>query len=67
MIEKARNRFRIRLANYMMVGTLFACLVMVISGKRASERGESVSQANMEWHRRLKHAEDVTAEEHAKH
>lgn len=52
-VEKARNRTRIRLANYMMLATAIACLLMVISGKKAAERGESVQKANIEWHRRV--------------
>lgn len=52
-MEKARNRARIRLANYMMLATAFACLMMIISGKKAAERGETVQKANIEWHRRV--------------
>lgn len=53
-MEKARNKARIRLANYMMVATLIACVFMAISGKRALERGDTVHKANIEWHKRVK-------------
>lgn len=52
-VEKARNKARIRLANIMMLMTAMACIGMVISGKRAAERGESVQKANLEWHKRI--------------
>lgn len=53
-VEKARNKARIRIANIMMLMTALACLGMVISGKRAAERGESVQKANIEWHKRVR-------------
>lgn len=58
IIEKASSRARIRIANYMMAATALACLVMIISGKRAAERGETVQKANVEWHRRVKEEEE---------
>lgn len=54
MVEKARNRMRIRLANYMMAATLIACIFVSISGKRARDRGESVVQMNLDWHKQIK-------------
>lgn len=45
----------------MMALTLVGCLIMVISGKRAQERGESVQKQNLEWHR--KYNEDEKAKE----
>lgn len=49
-MDRARNRFRIRLANVMMVLTGIGCILMVMSGKEAAERGESVAQMNLDWH-----------------
>lgn len=49
-IEKARNKARIRVANYMILATIIACIGCVISGKRAASRGESVQKSNMAWH-----------------
>lgn len=47
----------------MIVGTIIGCIVMVISGKRAAARGESVQKANLEWHR--KYNEEAAAKEAA--
>jgi len=54
VVEKARNRMRIRVANIMIVMTLAACLVVSISGKRAHQRGESVQKENEEFHRKYR-------------
>jgi hypothetical protein len=51
VMEKARNRFRIRTANIMMILTVIGCLYMVFSGKQAQERGESVLKMNQDWHK----------------
>lgn len=50
-MERTRNKIRIRLANIMMVATAIACVVMVWSGKKAAERGESVQKSNLDWHK----------------
>jgi len=50
VMEKARNRFRIRLANIMMAMTAIGCFIMVWSGKSAAERGETVQKMNLDWH-----------------
>lgn len=50
-LDKARNQFRIKVCNYMIVGTIIACLVTVISGKKAQARGESVVKQNLDWHK----------------
>lgn len=55
-MERARNRMRIRIANYMMAATAVGCLVMVYLGKKAAQRGESVSKQNIEWHRQFNEA-----------
>jgi len=31
---------------------LLGCIAMVISGKRARDRGESLVQRNLEWHKK---------------
>lgn len=62
-MEKAKSKARIRLVNYMMLATAFACLIVVISGKAAHQRGESVQQANMEWHRRINEMAQETKSE----
>lgn len=50
-VEKVRSKMRIRVANWMMVLTLVGCVAMVYSGKKARERGESVHQYNLDWHK----------------
>lgn len=50
-MERVRNQVRIKVANYMMIATAIGCIIMVISGKKAQERGESVSQMNLDWHK----------------
>lgn len=50
-MERANNKARIRIANIMMLLTVIACIAMVISGKKASEDGESVQQRNLDWHK----------------
>lgn len=49
-MDRAANRFRIRIANIMMVITVIACVLMVMSGKEAADRGESVQKMNQDWH-----------------
>lgn len=36
---------------YMMIACIGICIVQVIRGKRAAERGESVIKSNLDWHR----------------
>lgn len=51
-MERARNRMRIKISNVLMALTIVGCVLMVISGRQAAERGESVQKANLEWHRK---------------
>lgn len=49
-LDKARNKARIYI-NLGMIGlTIFASIAMIISGKRAAKRGESVQKQNLDWH-----------------
>lgn len=52
-MERSRNRIRIRLANIMIVATVIGCVLMVISGKAAQGRGESLTKRNLEWHKKF--------------
>ncbi|KAK7075031.1 hypothetical protein SK128_006630 [Halocaridina rubra] len=52
-MERARNKARIKINIMMGVATAIACLFMIISGKRAQERGESVTKINLEWHKQI--------------
>ncbi|KAJ8951837.1 hypothetical protein NQ318_019812 [Aromia moschata] len=57
VVERARNRMRIRIANYMMLATAIGCIAMVYSGKQAAKRGESVQQQNLQWHKETQQQE----------
>ncbi|XP_063698109.1 uncharacterized protein LOC134829048 [Culicoides brevitarsis] len=50
VIELARNRARIRFANYLIVIILMGCCVSVFSGKRSAELGDTVHKANVDFH-----------------
>nr|BAN21446.1 conserved hypothetical protein [Riptortus pedestris] len=52
-IEKARNKIRIKVANWMILASFVACIFVSISGKRALERGESVTKMNEDWHKEM--------------
>lgn len=50
--NKVRSVIRIKVANYTMIMILLGCMGMVISGKRARDRGESLVQRNLDWHKK---------------
>lgn len=52
-MEKARNKARIKIANYMILATIIACIGFVYSGKQAAKRGESVQKMNLDWHKEV--------------
>lgn len=52
VMERARNRMRIRVANYLMALTAIGCCIMIWSGKKAATRGETVHQHNVDWHKK---------------
>lgn len=64
-MERARNRFRIKIANYMMGLTVVGCIIMIYSGKKAAERGETVSKANLDWHKEYNAKADKTEKDYA--
>lgn len=51
VMERCRNQVRIKIANYMMLATAIGCVIMIMSGKRAQERGETVQKMNLDWHK----------------
>ncbi|XP_058463233.1 UPF0389 protein CG9231 [Malaya genurostris] len=51
VMERCRNQVRIKVANYMMIATAIGCIIMILSGKGAQERGESVQKMNLDWHK----------------
>lgn len=56
-MTRARDKFRVKVCNYMVVATVISCFVMIYSGKRAAKRGESVVKMNEEFHRQYNEAE----------
>lgn len=60
MIDAARNRVRVKACYIMMGLTIFACLVMIVSGKKAVSRNESLIAINME--KKAKWREDAQRE-----
>lgn len=57
-MERARNKFRIKICNYMILATILGCIAMIVTGKKKAERGETVSKMNMDWHK--KYNEETT-------
>lgn len=51
VMERCRNQVRIKVANYMMLATVIGCIIMIISGKQAQERGDTVQKMNLDWHK----------------
>lgn len=50
--SKVRSVVRIKVANYTMIMILLGCVAMIVSGKRARDRGESLVQRNLDWHKK---------------
>ncbi|XP_055321373.1 UPF0389 protein GA21628 [Sitodiplosis mosellana] len=50
-LDRARDRFRVKMCIYMMIICVLICIVQIFRGKNAAERGESVVNTNLEWHR----------------
>ncbi|XP_038149742.1 protein FAM162B [Cyprinodon tularosa] len=48
MIDNARNKIRVKAAYLMMALTIGACVLMVIMGKKAAGRNESLTVYNLE-------------------
>lgn len=55
-IGRARDKWRVKMCIYMTIISVGICIVQVIRGKKAAQRGESVTNANMEWHRQYNEA-----------
>lgn len=60
-MERANNRTRIRIANIMIVATIFGCIVAIISGKSAAESGDSVQKQNLDWHKQYNASKEPAA------
>lgn len=57
-MDRARDRFRVKGCIYMMLVCIVLCIVQIVRGKNAAERGESVVKSNLEWHRQYNEAAD---------
>ena len=55
-MERSRNYFNIRLNILVLVVGVFSSMLMVISGKNAVHRGETLQKQNLEWHKRYNEA-----------
>ncbi|KAM8976939.1 protein FAM162A [Pelodytes ibericus] len=64
MVDGAKSRVRVKFAVLMMALTVVGCIVMVISGKKAAGRHESLTTFNREKKARLR--EEAQKEETAK-
>ncbi|XP_050309608.1 UPF0389 protein CG9231 [Anthonomus grandis grandis] len=53
VIDKTRNRIRIKVANYMIAATLGGCCLMMYLGKQDAKEGKSLQKQNLEWHRKI--------------
>ncbi|XP_067402050.1 protein FAM162A isoform X1 [Emydura macquarii macquarii] len=48
LLDSARNKLRVKISYVMIALTILGCIVMVIKGKRAAERHESLATQNLE-------------------
>ncbi|TFK01462.1 H/ACA ribonucleoprotein complex subunit 1 [Platysternon megacephalum] len=64
LIDVARNKLRVKISYLMIALTVLGCIVMVIEGKRAVGRHESLTTQNME--RKVRWREDVAQSASAK-
>ncbi|XP_061522934.1 protein FAM162B isoform X1 [Phycodurus eques] len=60
-LDAARNKVRVKACYVMMAATIGACLLMVLLGKRAAGRNESLTGQNME--RKAKWKEELQREQ----
>ncbi|KAJ6641118.1 UPF0389 protein [Pseudolycoriella hygida] len=52
VMERTRNKIRIKVANIMVCLTILGCIGAIYSGKKAAESGESVEKMNLDWHKK---------------
>lgn len=66
MLDAARNKLRVKTCYVMMALTLGACLVMVVSGKQAAKRHESLTSMNLEkkakWREEMQREKETMVE-----
>ncbi|XP_053312760.1 protein FAM162A-like [Spea bombifrons] len=54
MVDAAKSRVRVKFAVLMMAMTIFGCIMMVVSGKAAAGRHESLANFNLEKKARIR-------------
>ncbi|XP_075412450.1 protein FAM162A [Tenrec ecaudatus] len=54
MLDAAKNRIRVKISYLMIVLTVAGCIFMVIEGKKAARRNESLTSLNLEKKARLR-------------
>ncbi|CAH2218791.1 FAM162A [Pelobates cultripes] len=54
MVDAAKSKVRVKFAVLMMAMTIFGCIIMVILGKQAAGRHESLANINLEKKARLR-------------
>ncbi|XP_018101300.1 protein FAM162A [Xenopus laevis] len=54
MVEMAKSRVRVKVSYIMIIMTILGCITMVVSGKQAAARHESLASRNLEKKARLK-------------
>ncbi|KAK5649828.1 hypothetical protein RI129_000857 [Pyrocoelia pectoralis] len=50
VMEKSRSWMRVRISNYSIALTLVGCVIMIYTGKKARDRGDSLHKRNLDWH-----------------
>ncbi|XP_031752305.1 protein FAM162A [Xenopus tropicalis] len=64
MVEMAKSKVRVKVSYLMILMTILGCIAMVVSGKQAAARHESLASFNLEKKARLK--DELQKEEIAK-
>lgn len=60
VLNKAKDRSRVKISIVMMVATTLGCILVSFSGRRAHKRGENLQDKNLEWHRAYNEAHPHT-------
>lgn len=53
-MDAALNKVRVKVAIYMMIGTVLGAAVAIYSGKKAAARGDSLARRGEEHHSKLR-------------
>ncbi|KFO38287.1 protein FAM162A [Fukomys damarensis] len=61
MLDAAKNKVRVKISYIMIALTVLGCIMMVIEGKKAAKRNESLTSLNLERKARLREEEAMKA------